>query len=236
MEADGVNRRIFLPGFIALAAVLAVGVFWLMGRGSVPLPVYGELPEFSLPDSRGGTLTLKSLFGKVWVVHTIFTRCEDTCPLQMTTLEAMGRELKASKELRFLAISIDPKHDTPAILARYARSRQLDMSRWVLLSGPEKSLANLVGKNGLRLPHALTGVKTGAAGALLGRLAEFLAPGPAYGHSPQFHSPQPGGNPVVHSSRFVLLDRRARVRGYYRSAEEESLEKLRADLRVLLGQ
>ena len=235
MRADGMNRKVFLPGFIALAAVLAVGAIWLMGRDSTSLPVFGELPEFSLPNSRGGNLTLKSLFGKVWVVNTIFTGCEDTCPLQITTLQAMGKEFKASKELRFLAISIDPKHDTPAVLASYARFRQLDMSRWVLLTGEEKAVANLVGK-GLRLPHALTGAKSGSAGALLGRLAWFLGPGPAYGHHPRHNQLRPGDNPIVHSSRFVLLDRRARVRGYYRSGEEESLAKLRGDLRSLLGQ
>ncbi len=235
MGGDGVNQKVFLPGIIALAAVLAVGAIWLMERDSTSLPVYGELPEFSLPDSRGGNLTLKSLFGKVWVVNTIFTRCEDTCPLQITTLQAIEKEFKASEELWFLAISLDPKHDTPAVLASYARSRHINMSRWVLLTGEEKAVANLIGK-GLRLPHALTGAKSGAAGALLGRLAGFLAPTPAYGHHPRHNSPRPGENPIVHSSRFVLLDRRARVRGYYRSAEEESLEKLRGDLRSLLGQ
>jgi protein SCO1/2 len=39
--------------------------------------------------------------------------------------------------------------------------------------------------------------------------------------------------PIVHSTRLVLVDRRGRVRGYYEAFEEEAIGKLLSDLRAV---
>jgi len=39
---------------------------------------------------------------------------------------------------------------------------------------------------------------------------------------------------TLHTTRFVLIDRQGRVRGYYSSGEEEELRKLETDARILL--
>jgi hypothetical protein len=39
---------------------------------------------------------------------------------------------------------------------------------------------------------------------------------------------------MLHSSRFALVDRQARIRGYYHSDEEAALQRLRRDIRTLL--
>ena len=41
---------------------------------------------------------------------------------------------------------------------------------------------------------------------------------------------------VLHSSRFVLVDRVSRIRGYYDSADGESLRRLPQHVRALLGE
>lgn len=40
--------------------------------------------------------------------------------------------------------------------------------------------------------------------------------------------------PIVHSTRLVLVDRRGRVRGYYEAFEEEAIGKLLSDLRAVM--
>ena len=40
---------------------------------------------------------------------------------------------------------------------------------------------------------------------------------------------------LEHSSRFVLIDRHSRIRGFYDSSDAESVEKLTKDLRDLLA-
>jgi len=40
---------------------------------------------------------------------------------------------------------------------------------------------------------------------------------------------------ILHSSRFVLVDRQGQIRGYYDSNEKNALHKLRRDIKMLLG-
>ena len=233
-----------MPGAIALAAMLVAGAFGLAREDFTPPPVYGDIPEFSLVNERGAAVGRQSLLGHLWVANTIYTRCVNTCPLQTSTLVRIQKEFPG--EPRFLAVTIDPKRDTPADLARYAREHGTDPGRWVFLTGGEKAVGNLV-RWGFRLPTHLPSNETrpGAArpaeaARLAGeaRLAGLFSPSAAWAHHPKKNSSGAagGGDEILHSSRFLLIDRRARVRGYYRSNEEESLEKLRKDLRALLSE
>ena len=42
--------------------------------------------------------------------------------------------------------------------------------------------------------------------------------------------------PIIHSSLFVLLDRRARIRGYYDGSEDEGARRLERDIELLVGE
>ena len=39
---------------------------------------------------------------------------------------------------------------------------------------------------------------------------------------------------LLHSTRFMLVDRMGRLRGYYDSSDQESMERLLVDVRLLL--
>src|SRR5262249_20240895 len=49
------------------------------------------------------------------------------------------------------------------------------------------------------------------------------------------HKGDPGSTqePILHSTRFVLVDGEGRIRGYYDGEDEEAMAKLRQDLRSL---
>lgn len=42
--------------------------------------------------------------------------------------------------------------------------------------------------------------------------------------------------PIIHSLKFVLLDRQSRIRGYYDGTEDESVQQLIVDMRTLLDE
>ena len=44
-----------------------------------------------------------------------------------------------------------------------------------------------------------------------------------------------GGEEIMHSFRFVLVDKEGRIRGYYAAQEPEKFAALKADLKALLG-
>lgn len=240
-EKSAANRNLILPGVIALAVFLAVGVFWFAGKEGAALPVYGELPAFSLTDSSGETVTRQSLMGKVIVADVIFTRCTDTCPLQTATLVQLQRAFQGAKDLQLLSISVDPEFDRPQVLERYAKARGADLKNWYFLTGDLKAVEDLVVK-GLRLPILRSPAPAPVVGSKQrpGLFARLLSPAPAYAHGGTHKEGEPHPDegevePALgHSDRFILLDRKARIRGYYKSDKLESVEQLKKDLRALL--
>jgi len=128
---------------LAAAGALALAI----GRGpvvrSAPLPDGGILPEFALTDHLGQPLTRESLRGSVWVASFIFTRCAGQCPVMMAQMAAVARAFAGEPQLRLVAITVDPAHDTPEILAAYAGRLGIADGRWRLATGSPEAIAAL---------------------------------------------------------------------------------------------
>ncbi|OGL61314.1 MAG: hypothetical protein A3J27_15295 [Candidatus Tectomicrobia bacterium RIFCSPLOWO2_12_FULL_69_37] len=222
------QRKLIFPAAVSLAALLAAGLLWLARGDLSPLPTYGAVPDFTLTDARGRAVGRKDLAGKVWVADLIFTRCTDTCPLQTGEMARLQAEFAGERDMRFVSITTDPAYDTPAVLAQYAARHKANLDTWFFLTGEEKAIARLA-REGFRLAFATRSSSREGPRAFLGRLWAALGPRPASAHHDPGHSVE-----ISHSSRFVLVDRGGRIRGYYLSSEQESLEKLKADIRTLL--
>ena len=206
---------------------------WLEKSFFESLPVYSQLPDFALLDASGRKFARERLKGKVWVADFIYTRCEDTCPLQSVEMRRLQQDFAAHEEFRQLSITTDPAFDKAATLAAYARKFGADRERWFFLTGKEKEIKDLALK-GFRLSYA-TKQAMRTPNRIGGRAFRLLLPS-AHAHHPGHE--EGGKTPgilISHSSRFVLIDRNFTIRGYYHSNDAESLKKLRKDLRVLLN-
>ncbi len=187
----------------------------LAGRSS-RLPVHGSLPDFSLIERSGRRVERVEFLGKIWVVDFMYTRCPDTCPLQSAEMARLQADLAAESDVRLASITVDPERDTPQVLSRYADRFKADHVRWLFLTGEKEAIYRLA-HDGLRLPILDPRNKAGV-----------LEPGPAMA------SEGAGGITVLHSSRFVLVDRKARIRNYYDSTDVDALQRLRQDVKALL--
>ena len=109
------------------------------------LPSIGPAPDFELTTHAEQPFTLKSLRGQVVVLTFIFTSCKDTCPALTAKLVGIQRKLSADKSAKvaFAAITVDPAVDTPAVLARYARSLGATDPSWLFLSGAKEAIADV---------------------------------------------------------------------------------------------
>lgn len=131
-----------------------------------PPPVLGVLPEFVLTDQNGNPFGLKQLVGKAWVAGFVFTRCTATCPAQTRTMAALQATLKESPlkdQVRLVFFSVDPDHDTPAVLKTYGDSHGASRDYWYLLSGPVDDVLSL-SRQGFKLAAERAGKGGGAAG------------------------------------------------------------------------
>ncbi len=186
------------------------------------LGVYGEVPDFTLTERSGRRVSRADLLGKVWMTNFIYTQCTETCPLQSAKLARLQAEFAGEPDLRLVSITVDPEHDTPAVLARYAERYRADPARWLFLTGDKREIYRLA-KDGFHL-----GVVNPDEQARGGGPLAMLEPARAF-------ATHGSKGLIMHSSRFVLVDRQARIRAYYLPDDEQSLEHLRRNMRVLLA-
>ena len=78
----------------------------------------------------------------------MFTQCGDACQLITAKLVQVKRELGEAfgTEVRFLSLSIDPQHDRPADLAKFAKKFDAVHPEWLFLTGEPANMAAVVKK------------------------------------------------------------------------------------------
>ena len=124
-----------------LVGVLVCLLCFGCGRRSLPEINYGAVPDFSLVDRSGKTVTLHDLAGQVWIADFIFTNCGGACPVMSQSMRKLQDALP--REIRMVSFTVDPSRDTPQVLAEYAKRYGANENRWLFLSGEKEALYNL---------------------------------------------------------------------------------------------
>ena len=185
--------------------LLASLVFTLTGCGEAdaPLDSYWPVPEFSLTNQAGETVTRDGLIGKVWIADFFFTRCPGICPIMsgnLAALQASVADEPWADRVRLVSFSVDPERDTAEHLAGYAQDHGVKPGFWHLLTGEEVMIWNLA-TEGFKLPV--------------------------------WANPADPANPVGHSNKFVLVDATGTVRGLYDGTDPDALPAIERDLERL---
>jgi protein SCO1/2 len=173
---------------------LALAALYLSACARQPLPVLGSAPQFELTDQTGRPFDSASLTGHVWVADFIFTTCQGPCPMMSSNMSRLQASTAATPDVKLVSFTVDPEHDTPAVLSEYGKHFKAEAARWRFLTGDLARLS-AVGLQGFHLNSVDGGLE--------------------------------------HSTRFALVDRRGRIRGYYSSGEDGFLKNLLRDIRSL---
>jgi protein SCO1/2 len=181
-----------LAGFVWLHVLLKQRVTAREDR----LPVFNQIPQFTLVERSGRPFGLDDLKEKVWVADFFFSTCPGPCPRMNARMAELQQALSGERDVRLVSITVDPDTDSPAVLADYAKRFHASDGRWYFLTGA-KSVIHYLAKDGFMVG--------GAEDAML------------------------------HTTRFMLVDRQGRLRGYYDSSEDEGLKKLLTDIQQLLS-
>jgi len=145
------TARIALWGVLLLVlagAFFSWALTWKTGSPQVeagPLPVIAAVPDFSLTERSGKTVTKAELFGKVWIADFVFTRCSGPCPALSARMQRLQNHFKDQKDLKLVTFTLDPTVDTPEVLHDYANRFHADVERWwFLTTDDEKKMHGLV--------------------------------------------------------------------------------------------
>jgi cytochrome oxidase Cu insertion factor (SCO1/SenC/PrrC family) len=175
---------------VVLAIVLAFARSFEAGD---PLPVYGEVPAFSLTNEAGKTVTRDSLLGRVWICDVIFTRCPSQCLRMSELMSRLQKQLADYAAVRIVSLTADPSFDTPPVLKAYAARFGADPQRWMFLTGDKPALHHLAADG---LKFVVADKKPGERDS-----ADDL---------------------FIHTTKAVLVDKQGRIRKWFSTEEENS--------------
>jgi protein SCO1/2 len=151
--------KLHAPGRLALAAGLLSGLTLAatcVGAHGTDAPAerlskIGPAFDFTLTAQDGSAFSTAGLRGKVVALNFVFTRCTDVCPIATAKMVLIQRELgeQFGRDVFFVSVSVDPEHDTPEVLARYASAFGFEPSGWVFLSGSPAAIREVARSYGV---------------------------------------------------------------------------------------
>jgi protein SCO1 len=156
---------------VSLAAVLTLSACGdREARGDYPAANGNNcLPEVSLIDQHGAEVSLASLKGKPVLIDFIYTSCASTCPMLTAKMAAIAQKLGPAlgADVRIVSVSLDPEHDSPAELAKYAQSHGASEAGWIFLTGPAAKIDQVLALFKLRRTRESDGSSTHSISAFL---------------------------------------------------------------------
>lgn len=164
--------------------------------------LYHQIPDFEFINQDSVKITQKDFAGKIYVADFFFTTCPTICPKMKTQMLRIYKKFKDNSKVAILSHTIDPRHDTPAVLKEFSKNLGIQSSMWQMVTGDKAKIYEIGQKS--------------------------------YMVSATDDPTQPGG--IVHSGAFILVDKNRHIRGIYDGTEPERVDKLMADMEILLNE
>jgi protein SCO1/2 len=153
-----VKRPQVIARYLGAAALLVAGssaVFALSAGqapgGDFPFPAEElrtayEAPQFALTNQDRETVSLAGFQGNVVILTAVYASCPHTCPAILTQARAAIDELslEEQEDLRVIAVTMDPKSDSPDILRKLAQNHGMESTLYHLVTGDPAEVERLL--------------------------------------------------------------------------------------------
>jgi protein SCO1/2 len=191
--------------FAVIVAIFALFAHQRLTTAKSKLPVISILRDFTLTNQNSAAVTLTDLRGKVWIADIIFTRCPGPCRRMTKDMARLQDLWPKEAPVRLLTFTTDPTNDTPAVLKRYSAEFKADPERWTFLTGPKKEIVDVV-VGGLKLTTL----------------------------DKEESQRESVDDLFIHSTIFVIVDKRGQVRATLESDNDEVLTRTKQIVEELL--
>ncbi|MBE9464332.1 SCO family protein [Dyadobacter subterraneus] len=102
--------------------------------------IYNVIPPFTFTNQYGDTVTEKIVENKIYVTDFFFTTCPTICPVMKRQMVKVYKEFKDNPDVMILSHTIDPEHDTPQVLNKFAKDLGVEGKQWQFLTGPKEKI------------------------------------------------------------------------------------------------
>ncbi len=186
---------------VALVPLAGAGWLWRASRPRAQIPVGATLPELTLVDDSGATVTRASLSGRAVVFGFAFLHDAMHAPATLGEVRALADDVRAGPlrdRARVVTLTLAPDEDTPDHLRAVAATLGVTPP-WIVAGGAAGEVERIL--DALDVDWHRLQAERGKFGA-----------------------------PIFPENRLVLVDGRARLRGEYDLTSWTDLRRLRAEL------
>lgn len=120
-----------------------------------PLPILGErdfngtdtvyhtVPPFRFVNQDSVMVTNETFDNKIYIADFFFTTCPSICPIMKTQMKRIYDEFSGDDEVMILSHTIDPEHDTVALLKDYSERIGVTGDKWHFVTGSMDDIYNV---------------------------------------------------------------------------------------------
>ena len=105
-----------------------------------------SIPDFRFVSQYGDTVSAQTMAGKIYVADFFFTTCPTICPKMKTQMKRVYDRFKGNSGVMILSHSIDPTHDSVAVLREFAQDLGVEGRQWLFVTGDKEKLYD-IGQN-----------------------------------------------------------------------------------------
>ena len=118
---------------------------------------YHTISDFSLTNQNDETITQDTYKDKIYVADFFFTTCKTICPIMTDHMYQIQKEIIDDDEVMLLSHSVTPTIDSVSVLKAYAELKDVDDTKWNLVTGDKKQIYELARKSYLAVKTAGNG-------------------------------------------------------------------------------
>lgn len=105
--------------------------------------VYHTVPDITLIDQDSQYFRLTERTEKAIIADFFFTSCPSICPKVKKQMLRIYERYRDDNRILMLSHTIDQRHDSVAVLHRYAQNLGVDTGKWKFLTGEKDSIFHL---------------------------------------------------------------------------------------------
>lgn len=97
--------------------------------------IYHTIPKFSFVNQDSQFISNKTYDDKIYVADFFFTSCPTICPMMKAQMLRIYNEYRDNNKVKLLSHTIDPEHDSVALLKEYAGKLGVSSEKWSFVTG-----------------------------------------------------------------------------------------------------
>lgn len=110
------------------------------------LSEFHSIPDFTLINQLGDTITEQSVEGKIYVADFFFSTCPGICPKMTDNMTMLQEAFLEDEDILLLSHSVMPTWDSVDVLHAYGQEHGVEPHKWYLLTGEMEEIYDL-GRN-----------------------------------------------------------------------------------------